>query len=573
MKFFAEKECTLTINGFNRQEQMPYLETQGSKHAFIYVFLASLFEPLDCFPILFRNVPIISDTYYLVEYALYAGADVHLDEEKKTLELYCGISRNRIIPQYVINCRSALLAFTLHALKFGYAEMYYMLGGCAIGERNIDQHVKLWSAIGLNYKQDGYYIILKRFSDADSLKTSDFSFDFDTTMGSVAAIYCLRKGCVSRLENVSTRPEINSLIEFYNLCGTSMCRMGRTVFNADVTKLPSERVVYRVPDDIDEAIGWSCLAHALNQKAFVKGVFSDELVFKWLYEKSKGTIIREADGIRVENSNRDDLLCKEMTISASRHPDIGSDQQPILSVWASAFCERVTVSDSKFNDRFGYVEELEKAGYKGSASGEEMVLSYDGKGSRADTPLVLRARDLRGGFAALMGILVSGRNGSLMNFEQVKRGYSDVCNKLKLMGVQAKVEYPGSSDSVAVILKNSDGWYYMQKRTPDASKNPNKITFFGGGVEEGEDSETAAKRELTEELELEIDLTAVDAVSINKDLFSKTGTVYLFSAKVGTEIVKCHEGSICLYSREELLKQDLSMFARCVLESDMGIQG
>ena len=165
----------------------------------------------------------------------------------------------------------------------------------------------------------------------------------------------------------------------------------------------------------------------------------------------------------------------------------------------------------------------------------------------------------------MMGILINREKAELLRFEQLKRGYSQLQNNLESIGVMYNVEDIPKSESVAVILQRKDGRYYVQQRDSNAVKNPEKITLFGGHVESGELPDQAIKRELQEELELEINCELIEVFQVSKPLFSTSGLIYLYCARNIGDLKICHEGKILLLDRQKICEQDTSFFLRCIL--------
>ena len=565
MKYLSPGKIDCRFERIETPDQAVEIYVKGSKHAFLYVFLAALFEEEESFPIVLDNIPNISDLYYICRYAETAGARIEVGTN--SIQILNGVCSNIILTEYTINCRTALLAFTLHALTFGSARIYNRLGGCVIGERQIDQHIRLWNALGFRFETDGDYLSLKL--EKKEAACGMFSLDFDTTMGTVAAIFCLRHGKLKRIENASTRPEVNEVIRFYSKYSPNIQRDGRTV-----SQIASDRrlnlkngVHFRIMDDIDEAIAWTCLCHALRVPAIIHAKLPSLLVLDWLREKSDGQIHFTQDRLLV--AKRSGTIQKdEIVIEASFHPDIGSDQQPILAVWASLMSKRVVVIDHKFTARFAYMNELKKIGWCISEQDDhKAIFEYDSDYVyESNTGMELKATDLRGGFAEMMGILIRGGSIILSDFEQIQRGYSDVEDKLKALGVVCHIHRYQIPMSVAAIIRHHDGRYYMQQRDLDVEKNPGKITFFGGGIEAGETPEDAIKRELREELGLITEVSLLDDFYISERFFSTTGIVSLFYVKEPVALTRCYEGSICLIDGKDLLNADTSLFVRCIIE-------
>lgn len=565
MKYFAQRPIHWKFYGVENLDSSVEIAVNGSKHAFIYIFLGALFEPEKKYPIVLENVPDITDVYYVCEYARGAEAELKVDSKKNTITIMQGVKKNIILTEYVLNCRSALLAFTLHAIKYGYAKMYNGIGGCRIGERNIDQHIRLWNSIGFDFEENENYMQLQ-LNSPTTKKADIFSLNLDTTMGSVAAIYCLRHGWIKRLENTSTRVEIDALIEFYARCGCRMLRNTRMLTRIRDYK-KATNIYYRIPDDIDEAIGWACLCHCIGREAIIYAKLPPLQVLRWLEKLSDGEIIYRGNYIKIMCRSKK-ILYKKLIVEASYYPNIGSDQQPILTVWSSLFSKRVITYDHKFTKRYGYLKELEKVGWNVQIEEGKAILSYLPRYDMLKKMIpVLEAKDLRGGFAEIMGILASRKQAVLIGAEQLLRGYSAMAEKLKKIGINYTECPDYVSDSVAVVLQNRNGKFYFQKRDSDAEKNPGILTFFGGRREKDESPIEAAKRELREELELDVGMELVDEIQINEKFFSSSGKVYLFRASVPVELSICHEGQICLLDKTDLFDQKMSTFVRCAIEN------
>ena len=189
------------------------IQASGSKHVFIYSFLFALMSSNT--KVIFDNVPNISDTDFIIEYATKAGAVVFYDKDKNCVEITRGIQKNIVWTPFVVNCRSSLIAITVHALLFSKCCIANSLGGCKIGERKIDQHVKLWNALGGEVSIDEFISL-----EIDNQECCEnFIFDIDTTMGTVSALFALSQGRLLKVANPSRRPEIISLVEFMNILG------------------------------------------------------------------------------------------------------------------------------------------------------------------------------------------------------------------------------------------------------------------------------------------------------------------------------------------------------------------
>lgn len=524
----------------------------GSKHIFIYAFLYSVFQ--NDAQVLLKNVPSISDTEFLVEYALCAGAELEYDKRKNTILVKKPISKNIICTPYILNCRSSLVAITTHLLRFSCATVLNSFGGCRIGERKIDQHIKLWEKIGAEVSVNDC-ISLKK--DKDNIP-SELTFDIDTTMGSAAGIIALANGSITKINNASIRPEIIELIDFITLFGFKFSMSDR-VLTVSATEKKTKTVEYIIPNDIDESLAWACFLSMTGINGKIIGKIPHIDAVKFLEKNSQGVIIWSENGITVKNAKHEKLpLC---TIEASEFPGIGSDQQPIFTVWGAIFCESVTVKDKKFPSRFNYLNELSRHGWKYEKINDYYKVKFESTEASSST---FCATDLRAGFAFLLAGVYLYPSVTVDSYEQLLRGYSDLNEKLNKLGFDVKVVDNSTHQSVAIALTDNEGNLYLQKRDDNAPKNPSRVSFFGGAVE-CETPYEAAKRELIEELELDLEPQLIGEYSLNKALYSMSGTVFLYKATVSS-ITKCNEGQILKTTRKEALSENLTMFARSILE-------
>lgn len=524
----------------------------GSKHIFIYAFLYAVFQ--NSAQVLLKNVPRISDTDFLVEYALRAGADINYDRDKNTILVKKPISENIICTPYILNCRSSLIAITTHLLRFSHVSVLNSLGGCRIGERKIDQHIKLWEKIGADvYVNDFISLNIDRHSTP-----SELTFDIDTTMGSAASVIALANGSITKINNASIRPEIMELINFISLFGFEFSMSDRVLTVTSVQN-KAKTVEYCIPSDIDECLAWACFMSmtGVNGKIIGKIPYIDAM--KFLEKNSQGSIIWNENEILISRLKTPKM--PPCVIEASEFPGIGSDQQPIFTVWSSFACEGVSVRDKKFPNRFNYLNELSKHGWKY----EKNDSLYNVKFEPLDIAKAsFYATDLRAGFAFLLAGVCLYPSVTISGYAQLLRGYSELNEKLNILGFDVKMLDNSKHQSVAIILTDSEGKLYLQKRDDNAPKNPSKVSFFGGAVE-CESSYEAIKRELIEELELDLEPELIGEFSLNKELYSMSGTVFLYRATV-TNITKCNEGQILKSTRKEALSENLTMFARSIIE-------
>ena len=550
----AVNDVSATIRKIKEVDNVA-IKTSGSKHVFVYSFLFALLCSKN---VVLNNVPNISDTDFLIEYAVKAGANVTYDKENQSITITKGIERNTIWTPFVVNCRSSLIAVTLHAIIFSKSYLVNSIGGCKIGERKIDQHIRLWKALG-GEVSIGDTISVEIF---ERKCCEDFVFDIDTTMGTVCALFALSQRRLLKVTNPSQRPEIIYLVEFMNKLGYPI-RYQDQSFVMDGNVQNKQYVEYKMPDDIDECLGWACFCHANSISARIIADVPYIESVKFLERVSHGEIKWEPNALTV--SKRVQRPKKEKCeIIASEFPHIGSDQQPVFSVWASLLSEEVIIEDRKFPNRFAHLDQLKTLGWKTRVVGNIARIVFESK------PLdVVRfiASDLRASFAFLLAGTVISKGFELLHYEQLMRGYADINKKLEELGYEIVVKEESSHCSVAIIVTNTEGKLLLQKRDILARKNPGKVSFFGGAIEKNETPYEAAQRELREELGISCLLEYVGSYTLNQNAYSMSGTVFLFALVVNGKGIKCYEGELIERTYSDALKENLTTFARTVIES------
>lgn len=171
------------------------------------------------------------------------------------------------------------------------------------------------------------------------------------------------------------------------------------------------------------------------------------------------------------------LALKEAVhIEAGAYPKIGSDQLPILKVWASLHYNSVSVVDSKFVGRAMPLKQLEKLGWTFRHQKDALLVDYKVKNVTEITTLT--ATDLRTGFAILIACSVFRQKCIINNFDQLFRGYSRIIDQLNKVGIQVDDIEQIEHGSVAIILKDPEDKLVLQCRDSDAPKNPGRVSFL-----------------------------------------------------------------------------------------------
>lgn len=394
----------------------------GSKNAALPL-LAAMLLPND--ETILHNVPTLKDTETLIK--LIAGTGVNIKKEGNTV-----IADSRTVTDYyapydlVRTMRASILVLGPLLARFGEAEVS-LPGGCAIGSRPVDQHLKAMEALGAIISVENGYIKAKAPAGG-KLIGCDFTFDMVTVGGTENVIMAasLAKG-VTRLENCACEPEVVDLANMLVAMGAKIEGIGTpTMVIEGVDSLHG--CEYSVIADRIET--GSYLAGALMSKGDVltKNT-SAELLHPVLkkFEAMGATITTGDDWIRAVMKGRP----KAVDIRTQVHPGFPTDMQAQLMAVCCLAEGTSTIIENIFENRFMHVPELQRLGANIKVDGHTAIVV----GVDTFTPAPVMATDLRASMSLVMAAACAEGESIIDRIYHIDRGYDDVENKLKSLGV------------------------------------------------------------------------------------------------------------------------------------------
>ncbi|ANB90814.1 UDP-N-acetylglucosamine 1-carboxyvinyltransferase [Moraxella ovis] len=394
----------------------------GSKNAALPL-LAAMLLPND--ETILHNVPTLKDTETLIK--LIAGTGVNIKKEGNTV-----IADSRTVTDYyapydlVRTMRASILVLGPLLARFGEAEVS-LPGGCAIGSRPVDQHLKAMEALGVIITVENGYVKAKAPAGG-KLIGCDFTFDMVTVGGTENVIMAasLAKG-VTRLENCACEPEVVDLANMLVAMGAKIEGIGTpTMVIEGVDSLHG--CEYSVIADRIET--GSYLAGALMSKGDVltKNT-SAEFLYPVLkkFEAMGATITTGDDWIRAVMKGRP----KAVDIRTQVHPGFPTDMQAQLMAVCCLAEGTSTIIENIFENRFMHVPELQRLGANIKVDGHTAIVV----GVDTFTPAPVMATDLRASMSLVMAAACAEGESIIDRIYHIDRGYDDVENKLKSLGV------------------------------------------------------------------------------------------------------------------------------------------
>lgn len=374
------------------------------------------------------GVPDISDVASLIEIMTIMGAKIDRKEDSLVIDPR-GV-KNMPMPFGKINSLRASYYFYGSLLgRYGQATVG-LPGGCDLGPRPIDLHLKAFEAMGAAMTMDGSS--MKLATDGKPLQGANIYMDtvsVGATINTILAAVKAKGRTV--IENAAREPEIIDVVTLLNNMGAHIRGAGTDIIIIDgVPHLHGTR--HQVIPDRIEAGTYIALAAAIGEGIQINNV---------LYEHLESYIAKlEEMGVRMTISE-DSIFVEKQTglkaiqIKTSPYPGFATDlQQPITPLLLTA-AGRGRIVDTIYEKRVNHVPELAKMGATISTLNDHII--YEGPNQLTGSSV--KATDLRAGAALVIAGLMASGTTEITNVEYILRGYSDIIHKLTQLGADIQL--------------------------------------------------------------------------------------------------------------------------------------
>ena len=374
------------------------------------------------------GVPDISDVASLIEIMTIMGAKIERKEDSLIIDPR-GV-KNMPMPFGKINSLRASYYFYGSLLgRYGQATVG-LPGGCDLGPRPIDLHLKAFEAMGAAMTMDGSS--MKLATDGKPLQGSNIYMDTVSVGATINTILAAVKAeGRTVIENAAREPEIIDVVTLLNNMGAHIRGAGTDIIIIDgVPHLHGTR--HQVIPDRIEAGTYIALAAAIGEGIQINNV---------LYEHLESYIAKlEEMGVRMTISE-DSIFVEKQTglkaiqIKTSPYPGFATDlQQPITPLLLTA-AGRGRIVDTIYEKRVNHVPELAKMGANISTLNDHII--YEGPNQLTGSSV--KATDLRAGAALVIAGLMASGTTEITNVEYILRGYSDIIHKLTQLGADIQL--------------------------------------------------------------------------------------------------------------------------------------
>ena len=394
------------------------VKINGAKNAVLPIIAATLL--VDGVSTI-RSVPNLRDVNVMSDLLRYLGAKVQYDGE--TLVVDTTDIKETEAPYHLVNkMRASFLVMGSLLGRFKKAKIS-MPGGCAIGTRPIDLHIKGFRQLGIEVDTEHGFVE----AHTDRIVGDKIYLDFPSVGATenimMAAV--LAEG-TTIIENVAEEPEIVDLANFLNKMGAKIRGAGtNTIKITGVDQLtPMEHTV--IPDRI-EAGTYMVAAAMTRGDVLVDNVIVDHIKPVIAKLREVGCVVEEYESsVRVIGPE----VIEPTNIKTLPHPGFPTDMQSQFMSLLSIANGKSTITETVFENRFMNVPELIRMGANIEISGKSAIV----EGRQQLTGSEVMATDLRAGAALVIAGLVSEGETIVKNIYHIERGYVDLVGRLSMMG-------------------------------------------------------------------------------------------------------------------------------------------
>ena len=397
----------------------------GAKNAVVAIIPAAILAQDVC---RIENIPNISDVSMMIRILYQMGAEIKMINDH-TVEIDSTHINSFIIPHELTKQLRASY-YLLGALlgRFGRAKVA-MPGGCDFGVRPIDQHIKGFQALGATISIENAMVDAR----AEDYKLTGNSVYLDVvSVGATINIMlaAVRARGLTIIENAAKEPHIVDLANFLNSMGADVRGAGTDVIKIrGVDELHG--CTYSVIPDQIEAGTYMVAAAATHGDVLIKNVIPKHLESITAKLIECGASVEEFDdSIRVQMPDR----ARSCNVKTMPHPGFPTDMQPQIAALLTTADGTSIISESVWDNRFRYVDQLSRMGADIQVNGKIAVI--EGVDALKGAPV--RATDLRAGAAMLIaGMMAHGRT-EIEDIVHIDRGYELVVEKLTALGARIK---------------------------------------------------------------------------------------------------------------------------------------
>lgn len=397
------------------------VKVEGAKNAILPILAASILAQKGKMNL--ANVPVLSDVHLMNDVLKALNIKLEFDEATNTMEIDATGDIETVAPfEYVGKMRASIVVMGPILARKGYAKVA-MPGGCAIGTRPIDLHLKGFEALGATINTQAGFVE----ASAKELRGAKIYLDFPSVGATqnIMMAATMAKG-ITIIENAAREPEIVDLANVLNKMGAHVSGAGTDIIRIEGVKELEGASHYVIPDRIET--GTFMIAAAITGgDIFVEDAIMSHnrpLISKL---QEMGVVFEEQEwGIQVKAPN----VLKGTNVKTMPHPGFPTDMQAQMTIAQLLSNRETNMTETVFENRFMHFEELRRMNADFTIDGNRVFMrpSHNLQGA------TVSATDLRAAAALVLAGLCAQGYTQVIKLEYLDRGYFKFHEKLAALG-------------------------------------------------------------------------------------------------------------------------------------------
>ncbi len=408
------------IQGCNSIEGI--VDIGGSKNAALPILASTVICGREY---LLDNIPDIEDVRDMLDILKIMGCTVQYDKGVALIDTR-NLNTHQVPERLVRKIRSSIILMGAILQRTGNVEIAYP-GGCEIGLRPIDLHLKGLRKLGVEiYERSGFLI-----GSVREPQGCEIMLDYPS-VGATENIMLFAVGIPGRtvIYNPAREPEIADLQNFLNVCGYRVEGAGTGIIEIEGKNIENtDTVEYKIISDRIEAGTYLSAASSMKSRIYIRNIEKSHFNSITSIYEDAGCEIRETHGtIVVNNSGRLKAIDK---ITTQPYPGFPTDMQAQLMASMATADGMTIIEETVFDSRFKHVPELQKMGADITIIGRAAIV----EGVERLYGTEVEAKDLRGGAALVLAAIGAEGTTKVNNIHHINRGYEKFVDKLQKLGV------------------------------------------------------------------------------------------------------------------------------------------
>jgi UDP-N-acetylglucosamine 1-carboxyvinyltransferase len=397
------------------------VRTDGSKNAALPIIAGALL--IEKGQTVIHNIPPLRDIDTMVKMLEYVGAKVKYDPKSETMAINAeGVRENTAPYELMRQMRASFLVLGPLLVRLGEARIS-LPGGCSLGARPVDYHIKAFAAMGATISEEAGYVIAK----AKQLSGGEIYFDKPSHTGTENILYgavMAKKRTV--ITNAACDPEIVDVAEFLNKAGAKIHGVGTpNIVVEPVKKL--KPVEHTVSGDRLVAGTYLLAAATTGGSVEVSGINPDHLTMVIHKLKEMGCeVTARKSSIALKSPKR----LGPVQVTTFPFPGFPTDLQACIMAAACVASGTSHIKETVFNDRFSHTMEMRRLGAEVTISSDEAIVTGV---DHLDGASVM-APDIRAGAGLVLACLAARGRSEILRVYHVDRGYYRLEEKLASLG-------------------------------------------------------------------------------------------------------------------------------------------